>query len=77
MLFRSLACVATLLTAVRHLRRDVVAVFWFRLGALAGLLAVAIQNAWDTGLRMPANAILFAIVAAIAVHRSPHSTRGD
>ncbi len=55
-------------TALRRLREDGTAVFWFRLGALAGLVGVAVQSVWDTGLQMPANAVLFALVAAIALH---------
>jgi O-antigen ligase len=52
----------------RRLAADRTAVFWIRAGAAAGLLAVVVQSVWDTGLRMPANAVLFAIVAAIAMH---------
>lgn len=44
------------------------AVYWIRVGALAGLLAVAVQSLWETGLRMPANAVLAAVLAAIVVH---------
>ena len=57
-------------TALRRLRHDEAAVYWFRLGAIASLTGVAVQSVWDTGLRMPANAVLFALVAAIAVHRA-------
>ena len=32
-------------------------------------VAVAAQSMWETGLVMPANAALCAVVAAIAVHR--------
>jgi O-antigen ligase len=39
-----------------------------RVGAAAGLSAVMLQSVWETGLRMPANAMLFGIVAAIATH---------
>jgi O-antigen ligase len=53
----------------RRLRDDHAPVFWIRAGAASGLLAVAVQSVWDTGLRMPANGLLFALVAAIAVHR--------
>jgi O-antigen ligase len=55
-------------SALRRLRSDPPAVFWIRAGALAGIAAIAVQNLWDTGLRMPANAVLFAIVAAVALH---------
>ena len=43
-------------------------IFWIRVGAASGLAAVAAQSVWDTGLRMPASAVLFAIVAAAALH---------
>jgi O-antigen ligase len=42
--------------------------YWIRAGALTGLLAVALQSLWETGLVMPANAALAAVLAAIAVH---------
>jgi O-antigen ligase len=51
-----------------RLDNDEVEIFWIRAGAACALLAVAIQSIWETGLRMPANAILCAVVAAIAVH---------
>jgi O-antigen ligase len=55
--------------AARRLREDSTPAVWLRIGSLAGLVAVAVQGLWETGLRMPANGILFAVVAAIAVHR--------
>ncbi len=42
---------------------------WIRLGALAGLSGAAVQCLWDSALRMPANAMLVALLAAIAVHQ--------
>jgi O-antigen ligase len=39
-----------------------------RAGATAGLGAVMLQSIWETGLRMPANAMLCGILAAIATH---------
>ena len=48
-----------------------------RVGATAGLGAVMLQSIWETGLRMPANAMLCGIMAAIATHAvrsSPHAT---
>ena len=42
--------------------------FWMRAGAASGLAAVCVQSVWEVGLRMPANAVLFAIVAAVATH---------
>jgi hypothetical protein len=40
-----------------------------RAGAASGLIAIAVQNLWETGLRMPANAVLCALSLAIAIHR--------
>jgi O-antigen ligase len=54
--------------ARRRLRDDRTPVAWMRAGALGGMAAVAVQSIWDTGLRMPANAVLFAVLAAIALH---------
>jgi O-antigen ligase len=38
-----------------------------RIGACAGLAAIAVQSIWETGLRAPANLVLAAILAALAV----------
>ena len=54
--------------AVRRLREEDTPFFWIRSGASAAVLAVALQSVWETGLRMPANAVLFAVVCALAVH---------
>jgi O-antigen ligase len=54
--------------ARRRLREDRTPVGWMRAGAVGGMAAVAIQSIWDTGLRMPANAVLFAVLAAVALH---------
>ena len=40
------------------------------MGAASGLLAAGVQSAWETGLRMTANAALFALLAAIAMHEA-------
>ena len=53
-----------------RLREDRSAAFWIRAGATSGLLAVAVQSVWETGLHLPANAVLFAILAAVALHDS-------
>ncbi len=55
--------------AMARLEADVTPLVWIRIGAAAGVTGVALQSVWETGLRMPANSILFAVVAAIAVHR--------
>jgi O-antigen ligase len=61
----------------RRLREDRAPIFWIRAGAASGLIAVAVQSVWDTGLRMPANAVLFVLLAAVALHeREEPSARG-
>lgn len=57
----------------QQLRRDTTPMWWTRAGAACGLAAVAVQSLWETGLRMPANAVLLAIGAAIAIHDRPRS----
>jgi O-Antigen ligase len=60
----------------RRLSADQSPVFWIRAGAVTGMLAVSVQSVWDTGLRMPANSLLFASLAALALHQPAGSTRG-
>jgi hypothetical protein len=74
-----LAWAMTALVAVvsHRVRTDRGSARWLRLGAACGLLAVALQSVWETGLLMPANAALAAVLAAIAVHHrsTPGSAR--
>jgi O-antigen ligase len=56
-----------------RMRSDRTPIFWVRAGAIAAIVAVAVQNIFDTGLRTPANGVLFAVIAAIAVHE-PRTT---
>lgn len=42
---------------------------WIRVGAACGLGAAAVQSLFETGLVMPANAALAAVLAAAIVHR--------
>jgi len=64
----ALAVVAGGLVIAGRVRLDRTPIFWIRAGAIAGIVAVAVQSVFDTGLRTPANGVLFAIVAAIACH---------
>ncbi len=50
----------------RRLKEDASADYLVRAGAVAGIAAVLVQSFWETGLRMPANAMLLAVLAAIA-----------
>ena len=43
--------------------------YFIRAGALSGLVGVALQSVWETGLTIPANAALAAVLAAILLHR--------
>jgi O-antigen ligase len=52
-------------TGRERCRDDASALLWIRAGAACGLLAVAMQSVWETGLVMPANAALAAVLAAV------------
>jgi O-antigen ligase len=64
----ALILVTFLLLFRRRLMEDEGPDYLIRAGAVAGIAGVMIQSFWDTGLRMPANAMLFAVLAAIAIH---------
>jgi O-antigen ligase len=44
--------------------------YWIRVGAVTGLVAVALQEVVDFSLQMPGNAALFVVLAALALRRS-------
>jgi hypothetical protein len=46
--------------------------YWLRVGAVVGLLSIALQSLVEFSLQMPGNAALFAALAAIAVHQAPN-----
>jgi O-antigen ligase len=54
-------------TARERLQEDDGPYRFIRIGACAALAAIAVQNVWETGLRAPANLLLAAILAALAV----------
>jgi putative inorganic carbon (HCO3(-)) transporter len=62
------ALVAFALLAARGLRSDRTPILWVRTGAVAGIIGVFVQSIWETGLRLPANALLFAVLCALAVY---------
>jgi O-antigen ligase len=63
------AALAALGASVRRsLAAERTELFWIRLGAAAALVAVAAQSLWEIPLVMPANAVLVACLAAVAVH---------
>lgn len=52
----------------RRLREDVGSIWWIRMGAVIGLVAIAFQTIGEFSLQMPGNAALFAVVAGLAIH---------
>jgi hypothetical protein len=62
------ACIALARVVRERLASDSGGTYWIRAGAATGLMAVALQSLWETGLVMPANAALAAVLAALAVH---------
>jgi O-antigen ligase len=72
----ALAIVAAAALIARRLREVHSGIFWLRTGAAAGMLAVVSQNMVEMTLRLPANAVLFAVLAAIATYENaPATTR--
>ncbi len=55
---------------IRQRLGDRSSIYWVRAGAVSGLLAIGVQNIWETGLRVPANGLLFAVLAAVALHEN-------
>ena len=66
-----------LLLATRSLKQDPSSNYLIRAGACAGIAGVLVQCMWETGLTMPANALLFAMLAAIATCGEPRAARAD
>ncbi len=60
--------------AVRRLREDHDARRWIRVGAAAGIGGLAVHCIWESTLRLTANAMLLALLAAIVIHRRSDST---
>src|SRR5262249_22490366 len=63
-----MAALAGAVRVIGELRRDRTSMFFVRAGAASSIAAMAVQSIWETGLRMPANAVLFAICCAAAMH---------
>jgi hypothetical protein len=68
-----IAC--TLAALVQDVRRRFVgsrgSSYWIRLGAVTGLVAIALQSTVEFSLQMPGNAVLCAVLCGIALHRDP------
>ncbi len=69
----AIALCAFALLVVARLRADRSALYWIRAGAVTGVVGALLQSVWEVGLAAPANALLFAAVCAIAVHRQNQS----
>jgi hypothetical protein len=63
-----LAIAALVHTAGRRIAEDRSGLRWIRIGAASGLAGAALQSVWETGLVMPANAALAAVLAAMLLH---------
>jgi O-antigen ligase len=46
--------------------------YCLRVGAVVGMISIALQSLVEFSLQMPGNAALFAMLAAIALHQSPN-----
>jgi O-antigen ligase len=51
--------------------------YWIRLGALGGIVAVAVQSVVEFSLQVPGNAALFSVLCALALHRPGVRTHSD
>jgi O-antigen ligase len=69
----ALLCVALFAAAVRKRFKEETGTsgYWVRVGAVTGLAAIALQETVEFSLQMPGNAVLFAVLCGIALHRSP------
>ena len=70
-----LAIAAGVSSIWKRLSADRTPIYWVRAGAVSGMAAVAVQSIWETGLRRPANLLLFAVLAAIAMHSAAEPSR--
>jgi hypothetical protein len=52
----------------RRLREDIGSIWWIRIGAITGLIGIAVQSLVEFSLQMPGNAALFAVVGGLAIH---------
>jgi len=65
-----LAMVAAGRLALVRLQSDLSQIVWIRVAALSAVAGVAVQCLSDSALRMPANAMLFALLVALICHRT-------
>jgi O-antigen ligase len=69
----AIVCAVAFIVAVRRRFVDEASVrtYWLRAGAVTGLTAIALQETVEFSLQMPGNAVLFAVLCGIALHRGP------
>ena len=69
----AILCAGAFIVAVRRRFVDDASVrtYWLRAGAVTGLTAIALQETVDFSLQMPGNAVLFAVLCGIALHKGP------
>jgi len=67
------ACIVALAVAIRRRFAQEVSTtaYWIRAGAVTGIWAMALQETVEFSLQMPGNALLFVVLCAIALHRTP------
>jgi O-antigen ligase len=64
----ALVVITFMMALGRQMSHDGHSSFLIRAGAAAGIAGVLLQSVWETGMRMPANATMLAILSAIATH---------
>jgi hypothetical protein len=67
-----IAITAFVIAVRRRLAASGDTAYWVRLGAVGGIVAVAVQSAVDFSLQMPGNAALFATLCGVALHEERH-----
>jgi len=71
----AVAAAAAIAAIRRRLAVDRTVTYWVRVGAVSGMVGAAVQSLWETGLRRPANTLLFAVLAAFALQLSAQPSR--
>jgi hypothetical protein len=72
----ALAAGLFLVLANHSLKQDLSSNYLIKAGACAGIAGVLVQSVWETGLTMPANAMLFAMLAAVAIYNPERTPAG-
>jgi O-antigen ligase len=73
-----LLAITLIVTIHRRFREaaDDTRTYWLRVGAVAGICAIAVQSVTDFTLQMPGAAVMFATLLAIAIHQPrPRASR--